>query len=52
MEKPAVEASPRALARVGGVLYLIMIVVGIFDEAFVKGRIVASESTRSAAATV
>jgi hypothetical protein len=28
MEKHEVEASPQALARVGGVLYLITIVVG------------------------
>ena len=40
MESHQVEASPRALARVGGVPYLITIVVGIFNEAFVKGRIV------------
>lgn len=40
MAKHEVEVSPRALARVAGVLYLITIVVGIFNEAFVKGRIV------------
>jgi hypothetical protein len=40
MDEPGVEASPQALARVGGVLYLITIVVGIFNEAFVKGSIV------------
>jgi hypothetical protein len=37
MAKHEVEVSPRALARVAGVLYLITIVVGIFDEAYVKG---------------
>ena len=42
MEVVRIEASPRALARIGGLLYLIMIVIGIFDEAFVKGRIVVS----------
>ena len=40
MAKHEVQVSPRALARIAGMLYLIMIVVGIFDEAFVKGRIV------------
>jgi hypothetical protein len=50
MEKPAVEISPRALARAGGVLYLIMIVVGIFDEAFVKGRIVVPGDAAATAA--
>lgn len=34
MNKSRVETSPGALARVAGVLYLISIVVGIFDEAF------------------
>jgi uncharacterized protein DUF4386 len=40
METPAVGAPPQALARIGGLLYLITIVVGIFNEAFVKGSIV------------
>lgn len=52
MEKLAAEASPRALARVGGVLYLIMIVVGIFNEAFVKGRIVVSGDAMATAANL
>lgn len=36
MEGHRVEASPRVLARIGGVLYLIIIVVGLFGEAFVQ----------------
>lgn len=40
MEKHEVQVSPRALARIAGMLSLITIVVGIFNEAFVKGRIV------------
>ncbi len=52
MRKPAVEISPRALARAGGVLYLIMIVVGIFDEAFVKGRIVVPGDATATAANL
>ena len=35
-----VEASPRVLARIGGGLYLIVIVIGLFGEAFVRNRIV------------
>ena len=36
MEKHEVQTSPQVYARIGGVLYLITIVVGIFNEAFVK----------------
>jgi len=50
VNKSRVETSPGALARVAGVLYLISIVVGIFDEAFVKGSIVvAGDATATAA---
>jgi hypothetical protein len=52
MENPAVQASPRALARVGGALYLVTIVVGIFNEAFVKGRIVVSGDAMATAANL
>lgn len=38
---------PRTYARVGGILYLIMIALGIFQEFFVRGRI----ATGDAAAT-
>src|SRR3984893_9218422 len=40
MEEHQIEVSPRVLARIGGVLYLIIIVLGIVGEAFVRGRIV------------
>ena len=36
------EASPRTYARIGGVFYLVIIVAGIFGEAFVRGSIVVS----------
>lgn len=42
MEDHQLEASPQVLARIGGVLYLIIIVLGIFGEAVVRGRIVVS----------
>jgi len=40
MEKRRVEFSPRALARLGGLLYLIIIVIGLVGEIFIRGRIV------------
>jgi len=52
MEQQQVEASPRALARLCGLLYLITIVVGIFDEAFVKGRIVVPGDATATAANL
>jgi hypothetical protein len=44
------ELSPRALSRIGGVLYLIMIILGIIEEVFVRGRIVVwGDATATAA---
>lgn len=40
MTSPNAEASPLVYARVAGLLYLIIIVFGIFDEAFVRARLV------------
>ena len=42
------ETSPQAYARVGGVLYLFIIVVALFGEAFVRGSLIVP---RDAAAT-
>ena len=36
------EASPQTYARIGGVLYLIIIVFGIFGELFVRGKLIVS----------
>src|SRR5436853_7191072 len=36
------EASPQVYARIGGVLYLIIIVAGLFGEAFVRGKLIVS----------
>lgn len=33
------EINPQVYARVGGVLYLLMIVLGIVEEFFIRGRI-------------
>lgn len=36
------QASPQAYARIGGVLYLIIIVAGLFGEAFVRSKLIVS----------
>jgi hypothetical protein len=41
MMQPRVPFSPRSKARVAGLLYLIVIVGGIFAELFVRGRLIA-----------
>lgn len=52
MEEHQVGASPRFLSRIGGVLYLIIIVVGIFDEAFVRNRLIVSGNVTATAANI
>jgi hypothetical protein len=47
-----VDASPRALSRIGGVLYLIIIVLGLFGEAFVRSKIVVSGDAAATAANL
>jgi hypothetical protein len=42
MADHTVEASPQVYARIGGVLYLIIIVAGLFGEAFVRGKLIVS----------
>lgn len=50
MDQHQVAGSPRGLARLCGLLYLVTILVGIFNEAFVKGRIfVSGDATATAA---
>ncbi len=38
----SIEQSPQRYARIGGILYLAIIVLGIFGEAFVRGTLVVS----------
>ena len=52
MEEHRVEASPQVLARIGGVLYLIIIVLGLFGEAFVRDRIIVSGDATATAANI
>jgi hypothetical protein len=40
MKNSSVQTSPQAYARIGGVLYLIIIVAGLFAEAFVRDRLI------------
>ena len=43
------ETSPQIYARIGGVLYLIIIVIGLFTEIFVRSKLIMSEDTTSTA---
>ncbi len=52
MEDHEGEASPRVLSRIGGVLYLIIIVLGIVGEAFVRDRIVVPGDATATAANL
>lgn len=52
MADRAVETSPQIYARIGGVLYLIIIVVGFFGEAFVRDRLVVSGDATATAANI
>jgi Domain of unknown function (DUF4386) len=47
-----VETSPQTYARTGGVLYLIIIVVGLFGEAFVRDRLIVSGTATATAANI
>ncbi len=47
-----VETSPQLYARTGGVLYLIIIVIGLFDEAYVRNRIIVSGDAAATAANI
>jgi hypothetical protein len=46
------EINPQGYARIGGVLYLIVIVLGLFGEAFVRGRIIVSGDATATAANI
>ncbi len=52
MNPQQVETSPRALSRIGGVLYLIIIVIGLFGEAVVRNRIVVPGDATATAANI
>jgi hypothetical protein len=52
MANHPVETSPQLYARIGGVLYLMNIVLGIFGEAFVRGRLIVSGNPAATAANI
>jgi hypothetical protein len=52
MTDRSVETSPQLYARIGGLLYLIIIVLGLFDEAFVRNRIIVSADAAATAANL
>src|SRR5439155_20085885 len=52
MTTRTIEQSPQLYARIGGVLYLIIIVVGLFGEAFVRDRIIVSGDATATAANI
>ena len=52
MAVPTVETSPQLYARVGGALYLIIIVLGLFGEAFVRDRLAVSGDASATAANI
>jgi hypothetical protein len=52
MTTRTVETSPQLYAGIGGVLYLIIIVVGGYGEAFVRGRLIVSDDATATAANL
>ncbi len=52
MEEHREGASPRALARIGGALYLVIIAIGLWGEVFVRGRIVVPGDAAATAANL
>lgn len=49
MTERAIESSPQLYARIGGALYLIIIVIGLFGEMFVRDKLIVSgDSTATA----
>jgi hypothetical protein len=52
MTNRALEASPQAYARVGGILYLFIIVAALFGEVFARGRIIVRGDAASTASNL
>src|SRR5256885_2863085 len=52
MTTRTIEQSPQLYARIGGVLYLIIIVAGLFGEAFVRDRLIVSGDATATAANI
>ena len=52
MDEERREPSPAVLARIGGVLYLIIIVLGLFGEAFVRDKLIVSGNAAATAENI
>jgi len=48
----SLETSPKTLARIGGALYLFIIIAGIFGELFVRGALIVSGNAAATAANI
>jgi len=48
----SIEQSPQRYARIGGVLYLAIIALGLFGEAFVRGTLVVSGDATATASAI
>lgn len=46
------DTSPQVYARIGGALYLVIIVIGLFGEAFVRDRLIVSGDAAATAANI
>lgn len=51
-EDRQVQPAPQSYARIGGVLYLLIIVGGIFGEAFIRNRLIVSGDASATAANI
>ncbi|MFB3922095.1 MAG: DUF4386 domain-containing protein [Terriglobia bacterium] len=47
-----VEASPKLYARIGGALYLIIIILGLFGEAYVRSKLIVAGDAAATAANI
>lgn len=52
MNSRSVEAAPQLYARAGGALYLAIIIIGLWGEAFVRNRLIVSGDAASTAANI
>jgi hypothetical protein len=52
MTTRTIETSPQVYARIAGILYLLIIVVGALDQIFIRGRLIASGDAISTAKNI